>query len=146
MFVIYINNRNRTLVYSKVNSLSHLQFLVKVLENKQKNVIQTLSRDANIFFGVEILGNSTRLTSDLEMFLTTEGFLLFFWQNISTYINVFVQKFKSNSKTSTSTGILFWFYYFLIKFYLKVLLRMRGLYWSLHLTQTVTTNPDFVKD
>jgi hypothetical protein len=78
LFVIYINNRNRTLVYSKVNSLSHLQFLVKVLENKQKNVIQTLSRDANIFFGVEILGNSTRLTSDLEMFLTTEGFLLFF--------------------------------------------------------------------
>jgi hypothetical protein len=66
------------LVYSKVNSLSQLQFLVKVLENKQKNVIQTLSRDANIFFGVEILGNSTRLTSDLEMFLTTEGFLLFF--------------------------------------------------------------------
>jgi hypothetical protein len=50
---------------------------VKVLENKQKNIIQTLSRDANIFFGVEILGNSSRLTSDLEMFLTTEEFLLF---------------------------------------------------------------------
>jgi hypothetical protein len=76
--LVHWDCRGRVGVYSKVNSLSHLQFLVKVLENKQKNVIQTLSRDANIFFGVEILGNSTRLTSDLEMFLTTEGFLLFF--------------------------------------------------------------------
>jgi len=34
------------------------------------------------------------------------------------------EKFKSNAKTSTSTGILFLFYYFLIKSYLKELLRM----------------------
>ncbi len=65
----------------------------------------------------------------------------------STFINVFVLKYKSNSQTSTSTGILFWFYYFLIKFYLKALLRMGGLYKvfkqlkaSIHLTQMVTTN------
>ncbi len=31
---------------------------------------------------------------------------------LSTYINVFVQKFKSNSKTSTSTGICFDFIIF----------------------------------
>ena len=34
------------------------------------------------------------------------------------------EKLKSNAKTSTSTGILFLFYYFLIKSYLKELLRM----------------------
>jgi hypothetical protein len=34
------------------------------------------------------------------------------------------EKFKSNAKTSTSTVILFLFYYFLIKSYLKELLRM----------------------
>jgi hypothetical protein len=34
------------------------------------------------------------------------------------------EKFKSNAKTSTSTRILFLFYYFLIKSYLKELLRM----------------------
>jgi hypothetical protein len=34
------------------------------------------------------------------------------------------EKFKSSAKTSTSTGILFLFYYFLIKSYLKELLRM----------------------
>jgi hypothetical protein len=38
------------------------------------------------------------------------------------------EKFKSNAKTSTSTGILFLFYYFLIKSYLKELLRMSGSY------------------
>jgi hypothetical protein len=34
------------------------------------------------------------------------------------------EKFNSNAKTSTSTGILFLFYYFLIKSYFKELLRM----------------------
>jgi hypothetical protein len=60
------------------------------------------------------------------------------------------EKFKSNAKTSTSTGILFLFYYFLIKSYLKELLRMQGLYKRLkklnafeESTQMVTTNPDF---
>ena len=62
------------------------------------------------------------------------------------------EKFKSNAKTSTSTstGILFLFYYFLIKSYLKELLRMSGSYKrfkklkaSKELTQVVTTKPDF---
>ena len=82
------------MVYSKVNSLSHLQFLVKVLENKQKNVIQTLSRDANIFFGVEILGNSSRLTSDLQMFLI---------QTLSRDANIFFSvEILGNSSRLTS--------------------------------------------
>jgi hypothetical protein len=60
------------------------------------------------------------------------------------------KKFKSNAKTSTSTGILFLFYYFLIKSYPKELLRMQGSYKrfkklkaSKESTQLVTTNPDF---
>jgi hypothetical protein len=60
------------------------------------------------------------------------------------------EKLKSNAKTSTSTGILFLFYYFLIKSYLKELLRMSGSYKrfkklkaSKELTQVVTTKPDF---
>jgi hypothetical protein len=38
------------------------------------------------------------------------------------------KKFKSNAKTSTSTGIFILFYYFLIKSYLKELLRRSGSY------------------
>ena len=60
------------------------------------------------------------------------------------------EKFKSNAKTSTSTGILFLFYYFLIKSYLKELLRRSGSYKrfkklkaSKESTQVVTTKPDF---
>ena len=60
------------------------------------------------------------------------------------------EKFKSNVKPSTSTGMLVLFYYFLIKSYLKELLRMQGLYKrfkklkaSKESTQMVTTNPDF---
>jgi hypothetical protein len=53
-------------------------------------------------------------------------------------------------KTSTSTGILFLFYCFLIKSYLKELLRITGSYKrfkklkaSKESTQVVTTKPDF---
>jgi hypothetical protein len=53
-------------------------------------------------------------------------------------------------KPQTSTGILFLFDYFLIKSYLKELLRMQGLYKRLkkiktskESTQMVTTYPDF---
>ncbi len=60
------------------------------------------------------------------------------------------KKFKSNAKTSTSTGILFLFYYFLFKSYPEELLRMQGSYKRLkklkafkESTQLVTTNPDF---
>ena len=60
------------------------------------------------------------------------------------------KKFKSNAKTSTSTGILCLFYYFLIKYYLKELLRRSGSYKrfkklkaSKESTQVVTTKPDF---
>jgi hypothetical protein len=70
-------------------------------------------------------------------------------KNISTYINVFVQKFKSNSKTLTSTGIFFDF----IIFKLNIILRMQGLYMRLKklkvskdLTQMAATNPDFLKN
>ena len=60
------------------------------------------------------------------------------------------EKFKSNAKTSTLTRVLFLFYYFLIKSYLKELLRMSGSYKrfkklkaSKESTQVVTTKPDF---
>jgi hypothetical protein len=73
-----------------------------------------------------------------------QGFL---YQTIKMSLS---EKFKSNAKTSTSTGILFLFYYFLIKSYLKELLRMQGLYKRLkklkaskESIQMVTTNPDF---
>jgi hypothetical protein len=73
-----------------------------------------------------------------------QGFL---YQTIKMSLS---EKFKSNVKPSTSTGMLVLFYYFLIKSYLKELLRMQGLYKrfkklkaSKESTQMVTTNPDF---
>ncbi len=62
------------------------------------------------------------------------------------------EKFKSNAKTSTSTGILFLFYYFFNKSYLKELLRMSDSYkrfkklkTSKESTQVVTTKPYFYR-
>ncbi len=43
-----------------------------------------------------------------------------------SYINAFVRKFESNSKTSTST--FFYLFFILVKPYLKQLLRIRGAY------------------